>query len=207
RRIPLASATAHKSSEGDPDDDLEVDKETKGKSNATISTDLVRSSGEQIIAIPFSTIDQTEVCLVFGSGGASRSRYVIEVGQVKLFSLGGTPADLTRYPRAIIRSIQSLMFTTTFLRMLIIAGFGLLALAGQGRVVAILAAVPLYYLCAHSVLYTEYRHILAIHYFLITAAATTLYCAGTAVWQKARDTIRLRTEHKTPATSPDASGN
>ena len=73
-----------------------------------------------------------------------------------------------------MRGIQRNLFTTARLLPLIVIGLVLLLLAGQWRVVMIVLAVPLYYLSAQSVLSTEYRYILGIHYFLFILAGVTL---------------------------------
>jgi hypothetical protein len=56
----------------------------------------------------------------------------------------------------------------------------LLAHARRTRALAALVAVPLYYLCVQSALHTEYRYVLAIHYFLFIAAAAALYHLASA---------------------------
>lgn len=61
---------------------------------------------------------------------------------------------------------------------LVVSGLILLALAGQGRVLAILLAIPVYYFSMQSVLHTEYRYVLAIHYFLFVIAAVAIYRIG-----------------------------
>ena len=60
-------------------------------------------------------------------------------------------------------------------------GITLLAAAGRWRSLLILLAIPAYYLLVQSALHTEYRYILAIHYFLLMMAAVTLYCLGAAI--------------------------
>jgi hypothetical protein len=72
--------------------------------------------------------------------------------------------------------------------MLPLIGMGiiLLAIAERWRALLIVLAVPAYYLCVQSAFHTEYRYILAIHYFLFVAAATTLYFAGATVWTGVR---------------------
>ena len=69
---------------------------------------------------------------------------------------------------------------------LIVAGMILLGLALRGRAFVILLAVPAYYICVQSALSTEYRYILAIHYFLFIIAAVTFYCAGALITHGAR---------------------
>jgi hypothetical protein len=66
---------------------------------------------------------------------------------------------------------------------LIIIGIILLAAARRRRELLILLVVPVYYLLAQSFFHTEYRYILAIHYFLFVFAAVTPYVAGKALWQ------------------------
>jgi K+-sensing histidine kinase KdpD len=61
---------------------------------------------------------------------------------------------------------------------LVFIGVVAIALARRGRALIILAATPIYYLCLQSAFHTEYRYILAVHYFLFVIAATALYCAG-----------------------------
>jgi hypothetical protein len=48
-------------------------------------------------------------------------------------------------------------------------------------VLLVLLIVPAYYLSVQSALHTEYRYILAIHYFLLAIAGLTLGCAGIAI--------------------------
>lgn len=67
--------------------------------------------------------------------------------------------------------------------MLPLIGIGiiLLAAARRWRVLLVLLVVPAYYLSVQSALHTEYRYILAIHYFLSVMAAVTLSCFGAAI--------------------------
>jgi hypothetical protein len=46
------------------------------------------------------------------------------------------------------------------------------------RALVVLLAVPVYYLCVQSALHTEYRYVLAVHYFLFAAAGHALCRAG-----------------------------
>ncbi len=49
-----------------------------------------------------------------------------------------------------------------------------------------LLLVPAYYVGVQSSLHTEYRYVLAIHYFLFIIAAVTLYIAGRLMAQGAQ---------------------
>jgi hypothetical protein len=98
-----------------------------------------------------------------------------------MFAIGPTPHLWTRYPRAIVRAIQKNLFKTERLLPLILIGVGLLAASRRGDTLVILLVVPCYYLLVHSAFHTEYRYILAIHYFLFVMAALTLYCGGVVI--------------------------
>jgi hypothetical protein len=158
------------------------------------------------IRVPFATGANSEVRLVFSNDAAS-NRPAIQLGRAEVFMLGPTPYAWTRYPRTLIRGLQRNLFTTTAMLPLVIAGLALLALSRRGDALLILLAVPVYYVCSHSILHTEYRYILVIHYFLVIAAATTVYCACAAIWQKSSTRVTLRAWQKTRASSSDASGN
>jgi len=76
-----------------------------------------------------------------------------------------------------------------------------LALARRRRALAVLLAVPIYYLLVQSALSTEYRYILAIHYFLFVVAGVTLGCLGSALGQASRAVLRAnrKIEPNSPA--------
>src|SRR5204862_6981897 len=98
---------------------------------------------------------------------------------------------------ALIRGIQKNFFKTDVARALIAIGIILLALVRRGRALAILLIVPFYFLLMQSPLHTEYRYILAIHYFLFTMAAVTIYYAGTGIGRSVRRgyTLASRQRH------------
>jgi len=60
---------------------------------------------------------------------------------------------------------------------LILAGLASCALARKWQSLMLVIAVPFYYLAAQSLLHTEYRYVLGIHYFAFIAAAITLSLA------------------------------
>lgn len=138
------------------------------------------------MAIPFASGDTAEVRLVLSNEIPSSGRPVIEVGKAELFELGATPTLWTHYPRVIVRGIEKHIFKTEFMLPLIIAGVALLAIAHRGQALLTLLAVPFYYVVIHAPFSTEYRYILAIHYFLFMFAAVTLTCLGAAIVQASR---------------------
>ena len=124
--------------------------------------------------LPFATGNRAQIRLVLSNNSVALAAPVAEIGQAALYKMGATPATWTRLPRGVVRGIQRNLFTTNHLLPLVIIGLALLLLAGQWRVVWIVLAVPLYYLSVHSVVHTEYRYILGIHYFLFILAGVTL---------------------------------
>jgi hypothetical protein len=124
--------------------------------------------------LPFATGNRAQIRLVLSNNSVALAAPVAEIGQAALFEMGATPATWTRLPRGVVRGIQRNLFTTNHLLPLVMIGLALLLLAGQWRVVMIVLAVPLYYLSVHSVVHTEYRYILGIHYFLFILAGVTL---------------------------------
>ncbi|MFP5264314.1 MAG: ArnT family glycosyltransferase [Blastocatellia bacterium] len=139
----------------------------------------------------FASADRRQVRLVFSNSGASTARRSIRVGRVEMFEAGPTPNQWTRHPRTLIRGLQKNIFKTALVRSLILAGVWLLWLAGRRRGLAALLAVPAYYLLAQSAFHTEYRYILAIHYFLFVAAAAAIYCMAAAIRQSLGRWYRL----------------
>jgi hypothetical protein len=136
--------------------------------------------------MPFASGNRSEVRFVVSSNGASSARSTAEIGKPELFALGQTPQQWSRLVRPAVRGIQRNLYTTTHMLPLIGTGIILLAIAGRWRALLIVLAVPAYYLCVQSAFHTEYRYILAIHYFLFVSAAVALYLAGAAVWAGAR---------------------
>lgn len=148
--------------------------------------DSTASKPGTLVEVPFASGDATEVRVVFSNYGMALARPIVRVSHAEMFALGPTPFLWTRYPRAVIGGVQKNLFKTQ--RMLTLIGIGmlLLILARCSRALAILLAVPVYYLCTQSFFHTEYRYILVIHYFLFVVAAVALYAAGIAFEEIAR---------------------
>lgn len=136
------------------------------------------------LLLPFATDRHTEVRFSLHKSGLAPT--VVKLGQAELFESGATPYLWTRYARAVIRGIQKNVFKTDVARLLIAIGIILLGLAHRVRALAILLIIPVYYLLAQSPLHTEYRYILAIHYFLFAIAAVAIYYGGLVTGQVAR---------------------
>lgn len=146
-----------------------------------------QSNSADRVYLDFATGDVSEVRIAIANHKVTASdrkepdRPVVKLGRADLFQLGATPYQWTHYPRSLIRGIQKNLYKTEWMWLLISIGAALLVLARRGRALLILSAVPAYYLIVHSALHTEYRYILAIHYFLFVIAAATLYIASKIV--------------------------
>ena len=153
------------------------------------ANDLFDSTSDRaysLIEMPFASGGETEVRLVLSNNGPAAVRLRAELGKAELFALGPTRYLWTRYPRALIRVLQKSLFTTGRMLPLIVIGILVMALAKRGRALLILLAVPAYFVCSHAAFSTEYRYVIAIHYFLFVMAAVALYCGGAALGQGAR---------------------
>ena len=142
------------------------------------------------VLIPFATGSRREVLLVVSNNGQTPARSQALLGKAELYELGQTPQQWSRFVRPAVRGIQRNLYTTSHMLPLIGIGVILLAVARRWRPLLILLAVPAYYLLVQSALHTEYRYILAIHYFLLVMAAVTFYCLGSAIAQATKRTAR-----------------
>jgi ABC-type dipeptide/oligopeptide/nickel transport system permease subunit len=102
-----------------------------------------------------------------------RAGSMLRLERTPLASTAPVSEGFTRAPRLVVRTIQKLFITAVFLP-LYLAGLVLLLLQRKRRELAALLTVPLYFLCVQSALHTEYRYVLAVHYFLFVVAAATL---------------------------------
>ena len=136
--------------------------------------------------LAFTSADKEQVGLVISKGDTESGEMNMQVGRIELFELGPNRHQWTRFPRSIIRGLQKNMFKTDLLRLLIMVGILFLVFIKQYRPLLILLAVPIYYLSFQSFLHTEYRYILAIHYFLFVIVAVAIYYAGTALVRLSR---------------------
>jgi hypothetical protein len=147
------------------------------------------TDSKEPIQLRFASGDATEVRIVIANNKVTYAerteldRPVVRLGRVDLFQVGATRYQWTRYPRLLIRGIQKNLYKTEWMWLMILSGVVVLALARRWQALSILFAIPAYYLTVHSALHTEYRYILAIHYFLFIVAGAAVYCAVTIVWR------------------------
>jgi Dolichyl-phosphate-mannose-protein mannosyltransferase len=163
----------------------------QANSDAILGSTSVSSSSEPlaqeeqsptIIEIPFVSRGADQVRIAVGNDDPHDVRPITQVGEIELFMLGPARYVWTRYPRLVVRPLQKI-FTTAWLLPLTIIGILVLLWKREGRLLVILLAVPAYYLCVQVALHTEFRYVLAIHYFHFVMVAVALHWIGGNVRQ------------------------
>jgi hypothetical protein len=140
--------------------------------------------------LPFVVIGEDEVKLRIRNGG---TRGTAEIGTIALFELGPASRTWTRLPRAILATVQKAFITAVMLPLAIV-GLGVLIYFRCWRVLAVLLLVPCYYLMIQSAIHTEYRYVLALHYFLFVLAATSVWFVSNQVrrrWPKHKQAVGI----------------
>jgi len=127
-----------------------------------------------------------------------------EIGAVELFEQGRTAHGWTRWLRPLVRGVQKNLYTTARMLLLIVSGLLLLIFARRWQALVVLLAVPVYYLLTHPAFSTEYRYILAMHFFLFVLAATTLYVIARVIAAGARRVKPFITGRPAPSRSLSA---
>jgi hypothetical protein len=135
----------------------------------------------QIIELPFVSSSDDQARMVITNAGAEGVAPILQIGQAQLYALGPASFTWTRIPRALLHPVQKLFVTAVMLPLAII-GVILMIRARRRNALVILLVVPAYYLCIQSALHTEYRYVLAIHYFLFVLVAVMFSCAANYVW-------------------------
>jgi hypothetical protein len=134
---------------------------------------LPRGPSTSEIYIPFTSQNEELIYFTVAEGGSSIFP-VARIGSVELFDLGIQPSDWTQYPRAVLRGLQQVSMCAASLSVIVL-GLIMLMSAGLRRETALVLAIPIYYLCTHSVLHVEHRYVLPMYYMLMIAAAIPFY--------------------------------
>ena len=132
------------------------------------------------VQIPFVSRDADSVRLVISNDGRRPAPTAAQIGRMELFRLGPASLQWTKYLRLLVHVAQR-FFVTAWMLPLALLGGVLLKAAGHARFLAILLAVPLYYLTAQSFLHTEYRYLMAVQPSLFVLIAVTLYWSGVSL--------------------------
>lgn len=151
----------------------------------SLESDALAKDSMIVLQLPFvnASADQVRVALV--NAESKEMPPIIHIGEMEMRRLGAASYLWTRYPRALVKIVQK-FFKTAWMLPLMLIGLVILALARRGRVLAILLAVPAYYLCVHSPLHVEHRYVLVMHYFFSILIATALYWFGKRGWKMAQ---------------------
>jgi hypothetical protein len=128
------------------------------------------------IKLPFVAPGDAQVWISFSNEASNPPRPSMQIGPIKLFELGPGRFLWTRYPRPLVRGIQSVFLTAVILPPAII-GLVLLIIRKQMRALIILLVVPIYFFSVQSIVHTEYRYVLVVDYFLFALAAVTVSSA------------------------------
>jgi hypothetical protein len=137
----------------------------------------------KMVEVPFVSGPNQSASLVFNNAAPPTGRSVVYVGNAETFELGPAAFLWTRYPRMLIRGIQRLFITAVMLPLALL-GIVILVRRRAWPSLVLLLSIPAYYLCFQSVLHTEYRYVLAIHYFLFVLVAIALYEIATWILSK-----------------------
>ena len=143
----------------------------------------------------FATGDATQVRVRLRNGDRHNVRVLAEMGAIEAFALGPAAQTWTRYPRMLLRFVQQ-FFLTAWMLPLTIFGAVLMLRARRRRELLLLLALPLYYMSVQSILWTEFRYIIAMHYALLLLAALALHWLGLTLWQQARRLRRNAPSHE-----------
>lgn len=150
---------------------------TNDLAHTIVETEELKTEEEQperLIQLPFVSGGRRRVRLVISNAASKDANPRMQTGTAKLFALGPTSNTWTRPLRLALHLIQKL-FITVIILPLAILGIILLVRARSFNILTILLLIPAYFLCVQSATHTEYRYILALHYFLFALAATLIY--------------------------------
>jgi len=128
------------------------------------------------IEVPFVSGEATNVKIRLAMKGKAVP-VTFELETVEAFELGAASQTWTRYPRIVIGFLQRFFITALELPFVFLA---IILLVRQRRwpELVLLLIVPVYYMCMQSALWTEFRYILSMHYFLFILAAVGIVCTG-----------------------------
>jgi hypothetical protein len=154
---------------------MKYNRKALAKSGATI---VEPASVDASTSLEFASGPRNQVRIAISNNGSPDP--TLQLKRLTLRKAGPTPGLWTGYPRLFIRALQKNIFLSSRMLPLIVLGIVLLGIARQWSALLVLLVVPSYYLAVQSALHTEYRYILAIHYFLlaISAVAIALILSG-----------------------------
>ncbi|HKO60041.1 MAG TPA: glycosyltransferase family 39 protein [Pyrinomonadaceae bacterium] len=134
----------------------------------------------QVAEIPFVSGNHGAVQLALYNAAATSETSIVNIRNTELFELGAASFGWTRPLRWIVNALQNLFITAV---MLPLSLFGMVILIRRRawQPLLLLLSVPAYYFCFQSLLHTEYRYVLAVHYFLFVLVSVAVYELWTLV--------------------------
>ena len=143
---------------------------------ASTNVDLVEGvpASEQPIQnliIPFVSANHSQVRFVIANFAARDSAAL--VGTSRVVELGPSSQQWLRYVRQPVGFVQR-FFKTAWVLPFVVIGLFLMVRKRDWQSLAILLAVPAYYLVVQSTLHTERRYVYIIHFFFLILASDAL---------------------------------
>jgi len=123
------------------------------------------------LMIPFVSARNSLVRLAIVNNTPGHSTLL--VGTAQLIQLGPSSLTWLGYVRKPLRALQRI-FTTAWILPFVLIGIGVLICKRRWQELAILLAVPAYYLFVQSALHTERRYVYVIHFFFLIFVSIAL---------------------------------
>ncbi|HKS09917.1 MAG TPA: glycosyltransferase family 39 protein [Pyrinomonadaceae bacterium] len=151
---------------------------------ASTNVDLVEGvpAAEQPVhnlAIPFVSTSHSQVRLVVANFAARESSAL--TGMSRVVELGPSSWQWLRYVRQPLGFLQR-FFKTAWVLPFVVIGLFLMVRKRDWQSLAIVLAVPAYYLVVQSTLHTERRYVYIIHFFFLILASEALCKIATRVY-------------------------
>jgi Dolichyl-phosphate-mannose-protein mannosyltransferase len=166
---------------------IKITDETQTTVLASTNIDLVEgiTASEQPVhnlTIPFVSGNHSQVRVVIANFAARDSSALL--GTTRIVELGPSSHQWLRYVRLPLGFAQRL-FKTAWIVPLTVVGLILMMRKRDWQSIAILLAVPAYYLVVQSTLHTERRYVYIIHFFFLVLVSAALWQMGTFVYGRA----------------------
>jgi len=139
-----------------------------------VETDEVyeaQSQPKKNVQLEFVNANNSPLRIVIANNASVQPSLLL--GKLELDDLGATGNTWMRYVRMPLGFVQKL-FTTAWMLPFLIVGCALLVWHKRVDELAILMAVPAYYLIVQSALHTERRYVYVIHFFFLVIVSVAL---------------------------------
>jgi hypothetical protein len=144
------------------------------------------------LTIPFVSAKNSQVRFAIANNASAHSTMLI--GTTQLIQFGPSSSTWLRYVRLPLRALQR-VFTTAWILPFVLIGIVVLISKRRWQELAILFAVPAYYLFVQSALHTERRYVYVIHFFFLVFVSVALcWITGLVSWFVIRRRLMTRKE-------------